>query len=181
VKSVEFSIGNIISSRLLAGWTGPTLLLIFVLASSPAHAYFALNASCPEEVEVATVPSIDVELQSQTGVPIEVHLSAGYLAEGDSTLFGKTLIGPETASPRQFLSAFETRVLSLATPPTLPATPGDGVVEFFVMARAEAVGGESSVKTDACMITLPEPALSSGLALGVLGLGFARPARRLGE
>lgn len=153
----------------------PTLLALLPLS---AQAYFEVKAACPAQADAASVPSIDVELTSLTSLPIEVHLSAGYVAEGNSTLFGKTFIGPDTAAARQFLSGFEHRILPLATPPVLPATPIGRVVEFFVVARAEEVGGAIAVQMDACLIELPEPTWTTGLAFGVLGLGFTRGASR---
>ena len=153
-------------------------LFLTLVVTPPAGAFFEFNALCPDEVGGATAPGIDIELRSQTADLIEVYLSAGYLAQGDSTLFGRTLIGPNTAAPSQSLSAFEARSVALANPPTLPASPPGGVVEFFVWARAEAVGGVSASQIDACLITLPEPTLSTGLTLAILGLASTRRVRQ---
>lgn len=166
---------------------GRSILLVcaFVIgAAVPASASFLeVDLACPEEAPANTVPVVDVDLISFASELVNVKLSAGYLAAGSSTLFGQTVIGPSPAANQQALRPFEPRTVLLDSLPSLPASPDGGVVEFFLVARAETIGGVEAVVADGCLIALPEPGFGMGLLAGALGLAAAQRSvrRRSGE
>jgi hypothetical protein len=157
---------------------GLALTVLLTLGADDAFASFEIaSVSCPSTADPGTVPVIDVEVQSLTSGSVDVRLSAGFSGSGDSTLFGRSLIGPLPAAPVQQLSFFERRTVALAAAPPLPISPIGDVVEYFVLAQGR-VSGDETVDTRACLIEVPEPGFATSLFAALPGLFLAASRRR---